>query len=279
MKRSGSDSISLNFGTPEVSPRTSSEFEEVHYPHPHPHPHTTTTDAHAQGWPAPPREREELPLHYMGEETARRRVTRTPGGNGAYSKAEGPDEYDDEGKDVYAKIKASKVPVSSGRPRRPPPPPATTIVRAVPSYTKTLSLTYPTERVYPSKPRAYNPYHLYTSVMLDAVPQNRQSSHSRMGRGTLWQVWQPLPEARVLLRCAPSAGQDACGLRRPAGRLRRLLRVQKRRTVPRYSALCGHAGYDGHVRCRNGAVGLVYCCRAGYELEGVPFSCLDGLAW
>jgi dolichyl-phosphate-mannose-protein mannosyltransferase len=124
MKRS--DSISLNFGTPEVSPRTSSEFEEIHYPHYN----TTTTAAHGSGWPVPPREQEELPLHYMGEETARRRVRVTPGGNGVYdTHAEAQEEYDDEGKDVYTKMRASKVPVSSGRPRRPPPPPATTIVR------------------------------------------------------------------------------------------------------------------------------------------------------
>lgn len=128
MKRSGSDQISLNFGTPEGSPRTSSEFEEISYPHT-----TTTSPAHA-AWTAaaaPPREKaEELPLHYMSEETARRRVTRTPGGNGVYSTHDdGPEEYDDGGKDVYAKMRAAKVPVSSGRPRRPPPPPATTIVR------------------------------------------------------------------------------------------------------------------------------------------------------
>ena len=129
MKRSGSDPISLNFGTPEVSPRTSSDFEEVPYPH-----QTTTTTA--QGWHTAPREKEELPLHYMGEETARRRVTRTPGGNGVYdTHVEGPDEYDDEGKDVYAKLKAARVPISSGRPRRPPPPPATTIVRPAPART------------------------------------------------------------------------------------------------------------------------------------------------
>lgn len=127
MKRSGSDPISLNFGTPEVSPRTSSEFEEVHYPYP-----STTATAQNQGWPAPPREKEELPLHYMGEETARRRVTRTLGGNGVYATpVDGPEEFDDEGKDVYAKMRASKAPISSGRPRRPPPPPATTIVRSL----------------------------------------------------------------------------------------------------------------------------------------------------
>lgn len=122
MKRS--DSISLNFGTPEVSPRTSSDFEEIHYPHYASTATTTTTTTAAHG----ARREEDLPLHYMGEETARRRVRATPGGNGVYdSHAEGKDEYDDD--NVYAKMRAAKVPVSSGRPRRPPPPPATTIVR------------------------------------------------------------------------------------------------------------------------------------------------------
>ena len=149
MKRS--DSISLNFGTPEISPRTSSEFEEVHYP-------TASTAAHGSAWSAHPREKEELPLHYMSEETARRRVRVTPGGNGVYDSHVGVhDEYDDEGKDVYAKMRSSKVPVSSGRPRRPPPPPPTTIVRTsllvlldlltvsyrANSFTKTLSTSRP----------------------------------------------------------------------------------------------------------------------------------------
>lgn len=126
MKRSGSDPISLNFGTPDISPRTSSDFEEVSYPH------IATTQHSHNAWPAaPPHYEEELPLHYMSEETARRRVHRAPAaGNGVYpSHIEGADEYDDEGKDVYAKMRASKMPMSSGRPRRPPPPPATTIVR------------------------------------------------------------------------------------------------------------------------------------------------------
>lgn len=114
-----SDSISLNLGTPEDSPRTSSDFEEIHYPHSH------TTTSRAAGWPE---EKEELPLHFMSEETARRRVTRTPGGNGVYdTHPDAPIDYDDEGKDVYSKMKASKMPVSSGRPRRPPPPPPTTV--------------------------------------------------------------------------------------------------------------------------------------------------------
>ncbi len=129
MKRTQSEiaEVHLNFGsTPPDSPRTSSDFEEIQYPH------TLSTSTNSSSWSAPPRREEELPLHYMNEEKARRRVPRAPGSNGMYAgHVEGPDEYDNEGKDVYAKMRASKMPPSSGRPRRPPPPPATTIVRSV----------------------------------------------------------------------------------------------------------------------------------------------------
>ncbi|KAI0950000.1 hypothetical protein AcV7_008603 [Taiwanofungus camphoratus] len=113
--------ITLNIGTPpEGSPRTSSDFEEIQYP---------TTDS---SWTLPSRREEELPLHYMNEETARRRVTRVPGGNGSYGvQAEdsntGYGVYDDEGKEVYSKMRDLRSPPGSGRPRRPPPPPPTTV--------------------------------------------------------------------------------------------------------------------------------------------------------
>jgi dolichyl-phosphate-mannose-protein mannosyltransferase len=123
MKRSVPDSISLNFGTPEVSPRTSSEFEEISYPH-----YTTASHQQYPGRGASQRREEELPLHYMGEETARRRVPASRG-HGYYDEKQ--TEYDDDGKDVYAKIRASKMPVGSGRPRRPPTLPATSIVSAL----------------------------------------------------------------------------------------------------------------------------------------------------
>lgn len=131
MKRSD---ITLNFGSPPGSPRTSSDFEEVNYPH-------SRTDSNSPdislSWTAVPRREEELPLHYMNEESARRRVVRPQGGSGSYAehydtpnKHEGGyAEYDDGGKDVYSKMKAARGPVGSGRIHRPPPPPPTTIVR------------------------------------------------------------------------------------------------------------------------------------------------------
>ena len=105
--------VSLDLGTPPESPtRISSDFEEVPYPPDH--------------WAASNRE-EELPLHYMNEEKARRRVVKGPGS--AASPRGQQIDYEDE-KDVYAKANAANYghAVGSGRPRHHPPPPPTTIV-------------------------------------------------------------------------------------------------------------------------------------------------------
>ncbi|EPS95451.1 hypothetical protein FOMPIDRAFT_71065 [Fomitopsis schrenkii] len=114
--------VVIHVGTPpEQSPRSSSDFEEISYP-----------IQQSPSWARSARE-EELPLHYMSEETARRRVLRGPSGNGTQpepSKAVSEKEYeiyDDEGKDVYAKMKDMRSPLGSGRLRRPPPPPPTTV--------------------------------------------------------------------------------------------------------------------------------------------------------
>ena len=120
--------VALDLGPPfEDGARSSSDFEEI--------PHPTSHNAY---WPQQPpahaAPREQLPLHYMSEEKARRRVVRGPGGDeGEFAatseKGLDYDAFDDEGKDVYSKMKAAKGPISSGRPRRPPPPPPTTLVR------------------------------------------------------------------------------------------------------------------------------------------------------
>lgn len=110
--------VTLNFGTPQDSPRTSSDFEEIHYPH-----HW----ASSQGQP------EELPLHYMSEETTRRRVHQHPehqySQQGQVGHADYPVDpgYDDGGKDVYAKMRQSHGGLGGGRPRRLPPPPPTSV--------------------------------------------------------------------------------------------------------------------------------------------------------
>lgn len=113
--------VTLNFGTPQDSPRTSSDFEEVPYPH-----HWSSS----QGQP------EELPLHYMSEETTRRRLHQHPdhqhppyGPAGYDDYPVGPAEQDDGGKDVYAKMRQTHGGLGGGRPRRLPPPPPTSVVR------------------------------------------------------------------------------------------------------------------------------------------------------
>ncbi|KAH8106915.1 glycosyltransferase family 39 protein [Cristinia sonorae] len=130
MKRSD---IALNFGTPPGSTRTSSDFEEVNYPRSNTE---SSSPEHSFSWTAVPRREEELPLHFMNEDSARRRVVRPQGAGGSYdghSESSAPKheggyaEYDDGGKDVYSKMRAAKGPAGSGRIHRPPPPPPTTI--------------------------------------------------------------------------------------------------------------------------------------------------------
>lgn len=115
--------VTLDLGTPPDSPpSTTSDFEEVPYPPNH--------------WKHHQRQEEELPLHsgYMTEEKARRRVPTGKGflgGEMAYSEGDkgAALSYDDESKDVYAKFKATRPRIGSGRVQRGPPPPATSIVR------------------------------------------------------------------------------------------------------------------------------------------------------
>lgn len=111
------NAVAIDFGSPPGSP-PSDEFEQVPYPPDH---------YKAQ------REQEQLPLHYMNEEKARRRNVRSGGElmEGAPGRGTNDAElFDDEGKDVYSKLRPTKARVGSGRIQRPPPPPPTTIVSA-----------------------------------------------------------------------------------------------------------------------------------------------------
>ncbi len=109
-----SPAIAVDFGTdPEF------EFEEVQYPN---------------HWSSSNRE-EELPLHYMSEEKARRRVKAGPATE-EYEHIEkehyaGGQYYDDSGKDVYSKAKPTSARIGSGRLPQPPPPPPTSLVSNV----------------------------------------------------------------------------------------------------------------------------------------------------
>jgi len=117
--------VALDFGDSEGSPpRTSSDFEEISYPYRH-------QQVHQQAYPSSAREDTELPLHYMTEDTARRRVPRIPT---VVDEKESParpfDQYDDdEGKDVYNKLRPPVNRIGSGKLRYAPPPPPTTMVR------------------------------------------------------------------------------------------------------------------------------------------------------
>ena len=55
--------VALDFGTLQDLPRTSSDFEEIPYPH---------------YWSSSQRQPEELPLHNMSEETTRCRMHQHP---------------------------------------------------------------------------------------------------------------------------------------------------------------------------------------------------------
>ena len=115
--------VTLNFGTPQDSPRTSSDFEEIPYPH---------------HWSSSQGQSEELPLHYMSEETTRRRVHQHPEHQHLQQGPLGYLEHDDGGKDVYAKMRQSHGGLGGGRPRRLPPPPPTSVVRPPASVTSFL---------------------------------------------------------------------------------------------------------------------------------------------
>lgn len=168
--------------TPQDSPRTSSDFEEVHYP--------------GNNW-ASSRAPEELPLHYMNEDKdkARRRVTHPAVQPGQERENV---EFDTEGKDVYAKMKQSHGGIGGGRPRRAPPLPPTSIVRICDCY-PVLSLTSTSDGIPFSKPGAHSSSVLHTPFMLDSFSQNRDVEPSRLGRSAFWQVWLSLFETRVLL--------------------------------------------------------------------------------
>jgi dolichyl-phosphate-mannose-protein mannosyltransferase len=112
---------------------SSDDFEEIQ------HPNTTTSWQRNQD--LADEQQQHLPLHYsaMSEEKARRRVvnaapaTRDDGNEKVTaSTANGKEDYydDDEGKDVYAKLRP-KYRVGSGRVAKPPPPPPTSLVRLI----------------------------------------------------------------------------------------------------------------------------------------------------
>ena len=108
-----SSSSAFNLGTSD--PDAPFEFEHNLYP--------------SQHWSSANRE-EGLPLHYMSEDQTRRRVKASS--VSTYDQQEKEpyyaDYYDDEGKDVYSKIRPKSSRLTSGRPPQPPLPPPTSVV-------------------------------------------------------------------------------------------------------------------------------------------------------
>jgi len=169
--------VAVDFGT--TDPDASFDFEHVPYPTNHHH-----------HWSLSNRE-EELPLHYMSEEKARRRVVKGPTGpagmggeDHAHSQKEHyGDYYDDQGKDVYNKIRPGNARLGSGRlPQRPLPPPTSLVSRWSPvTVSSSLNRNFFIERILLSKPRTYTTGHLHPAFLLDAVPQNWRIQHRRLG--------------------------------------------------------------------------------------------------
>lgn len=111
-----SSSAYLDLGTSD--PDAPSEFEHNPYPSNH--------------WSSVNRE-EGLPLHYMSEDKTRRRVKAVA--VSLYDQQEKEhhygDYYDDEGKDVYSKLRPKSSRLSSGRLPQLPLPPPTSVVSSI----------------------------------------------------------------------------------------------------------------------------------------------------
>lgn len=122
----------VDFGTTDPDP-SFTEYEHDSYTDSY----TTTSHHH---WSSRDRDEEQLPLYTnaMTEEKARRRVKGPAhsAGGGAEEYDRGPvlekeaygEYYDDEGKDVYNKIRPAAARLGSGRLPQPPLPPPTSLV-------------------------------------------------------------------------------------------------------------------------------------------------------
>lgn len=154
--------VAIDFGNDsDTPPRSSSEFEEVPYP--------------SNSWPAP----EELPLHYMSEEKARRRPVKGAHDDGPISVNIA--HYDDDGKDVYNKLRAVKARMGSGRPPPPLAPPATNIVSVFSSLITSTCNTTAAARVYRAKSRTRNTHCVHPPLMLVSILQDWQVERRRVG--------------------------------------------------------------------------------------------------
>jgi hypothetical protein len=119
------------------------------------------------------RNREEgLPLHYMSEDKTRRRVKAST--VSVYDQQDKEpyygDYYDDEGKDVYNKLRPKSSRLSSGRLPQPPLPPPTSVVSSITCCCCRIQTRF-LDRIYLSKHRTPPTHHLHPSLLLDEIPQ------------------------------------------------------------------------------------------------------------
>ena len=126
---------------------------------------------------------EGLPLHYMSEDKTRRRVKATT--VSVYDQQEKEpyygDYYDDEGKDVYSKLRPKSSRLSSGRLPQLPLPPPTSVVSSFTFFLLLLNTNATLDRIYLSKHRTPPTHHLHSSRLLDEIPQNWCIQYCHLG--------------------------------------------------------------------------------------------------
>ena len=176
MQRPSQVALNIGYSPPESPTRTSSDFEQVGYPPSH--------------WSS--QHEEELPLHYMSEETARRRVR--PGGTTGAENSKKVESNFDDGKDVYNKMRTIRGPTLGGRPQKPPPPPATNLVSILiwagifkPRFLMQDAYIL-LDGVYSAEFGSYSSCYIHLTIMLDAFLSHRKVKYRRMGWSTFWKV-------------------------------------------------------------------------------------------
>ena len=162
-----SSSSAFNLGTSDPDPF---EFEHIPYP--------------SQHWSSVNRE-EGLPLHYMSEDKTRRRVKAST--VSTYDQQEKEpyyaDYYDDEGKDVYSKLRPKSSRLSSGRLPQPPLPPPTSVVsfNCLFFFWWSLNSNATLDGIYFSKHRTHPTHNIHSSLLLDEIPQNWCIQYCHLG--------------------------------------------------------------------------------------------------
>jgi dolichyl-phosphate-mannose-protein mannosyltransferase len=162
--------VVLELGTPPPgSPsRTSEEFEQVPYPA-----NTTSTETH---WgPSRNVAEEELPLHYMDGDRARRRVRPSTGVSHDDGGRRYDAEYDDDKELYHDKLRPVNIPRIGRSTQRSIPP--TNLVRSILHIClRHCHLIFDIDRVHSAEFGAHHASHIYTSVLLDALLRDWQGN-------------------------------------------------------------------------------------------------------